>query len=207
MYSFQANVGNRSYHVYKDTEWKPVQINQLLFRKNLMQHRCNIDKIGLATVVHIPCELSKFVFFSLQDGTVSGTIVDTKHKVSSIPEGGLEILCLLNFTHPCKEILDRMKEFVKKQLPRCKKSFKFDHTRSGSNNEERILAELDQDDEEKTRESNQPPEHSSKKNCKYNKKEKKRNNHSFLLINLFTCYSLNVFVNFKFFVFFLSTRS
>ena len=80
-----------------------------------MQHRCNIDKIGLATVVHIPCELSKFVFFSLQDGTVSGTIVDTKHKVSSIPEGGLEILCLLNFTHPCKEILDRMKEFVKKQ--------------------------------------------------------------------------------------------
>ena len=173
MYFFQANVGNRGYHVYKDTEWKPIQVNQLLFRKNLMQHRCNIDKIGLATIVHIPCELSRIVFFSLQDGTVSGTIVHTKHKVSSIPEGGLEILCLLNFTHPCKEILDRMKGFVKKQLPRCKKSFKLDHACSGSNNEERILAELDQDDEEKTRESNQPPEHSSKRIVNIIRKKKK----------------------------------
>ena len=42
-----------------------------------------------------------------------------------------------------------MKGFLKKQLPRCKEAFKFHDTTSGSNNEERILAELDQDDEEK----------------------------------------------------------
>ena len=49
-------------------------------------------------------------------GAVSGTVVYTKHKVSLIPEGGPEIPCLFNFTHSCKEILDKMKGFVEKQL-------------------------------------------------------------------------------------------
>ena len=83
---------------------------------------------------------------------MSGTIVDTKHKVSQILEGGLEITCLLNSTHPCKETLNKMKGFIEKQLSTFKKSFKFDEDAcSGSDEKEVILAESHQDDEEKTR--------------------------------------------------------
>ena len=45
MYSFQANVGSRGYHVYKDTEWKPIYVNQLITvskKKKIMQRRCNM---------------------------------------------------------------------------------------------------------------------------------------------------------------------
>ena len=69
---------------------------------------------------------------------------------------------------------------------------------------------MDQDDGEKNWESNEPPKQSSykqsnKENFKYNNEEKKENNHSWWLINLFTCYSLCVFLNFKFsFLFFLN---
>ena len=30
MNSFQANVVSRGYHVYKDSEWKPIYVNQLI---------------------------------------------------------------------------------------------------------------------------------------------------------------------------------
>ena len=57
-----------------------------------------------------------FVCFFLQVGNaVSGAAVDTKHKVSLIP-GGLETPCLLHFTYPCKEMLDKMKGLVVSNL-------------------------------------------------------------------------------------------
>ena len=102
------------------------------------------------------------------------TIVDTKNKVSQIPEGGLEI-SKLNSTYPCQV----MKGFVEKQLSRFQKSFKFDEDAcSGSNEGEVILLESDQNDKEKIRESNKTSEQSSCKesnrvNCKSNSKEKK----------------------------------
>ena len=90
---------------------------------------------------------------------MSATVVDTKHKVSLIPQGGFEKPCLLNFTHPCQEMLDKMKGFAEKQLSRSKESFKFDEDPcSGNDDEERILAESDQDDEEETQENNELPE-------------------------------------------------
>lgn len=50
------------------------------------------------TVGHIP---SRFVFFSLQvGGAMSGIVVDTKHKVSPIPESGIEIACFAKFYSP-----------------------------------------------------------------------------------------------------------
>ena len=72
-----------------------------------------------------------------------------------------------------------MKGFVEKQLSKFQKSFKFDEDAcSGSNKEEVILPESDQNDKEKIRESNETPEQSSYKesnrvNCKSNSKEKK----------------------------------
>lgn len=110
---------------------------------------------------------------------MSSTVVDAEHKISPIPEGGLKIPFWLNFIHPCLEILGNVKEFVKKQLSKSKKSFKYDEDAcSSSDDEERILAESDQYDDRKIRESNEPPEQSSKKqfnkeNCKSNNEQKK----------------------------------
>ena len=71
-------------------------------------------------------------------------MVDAEHKISPIPEGGLKIPFWLNFIHPCQEILGNVKEFVKKQLSKSKKSFKYDEDAcSSSDDEERILAESD----------------------------------------------------------------
>ena len=110
---------------------------------------------------------------------MSRTVVDAEHKISPIPECGLKIPFWLNFIHPCQEILGNVKEFVKKQLSKSKKSFKYDEDAcSSSDDEERILAESDQYDDRKIRESNEPPEQSSKKqfnkeNCKSNNEQKK----------------------------------
>ena len=67
-----------------------------------------------------------FFLLLLVDSGMSGTVVVAKHKILLIPESFHKIPCLLNFTHPCKEISHKMKGFVKKQLSSLKKSFKFD---------------------------------------------------------------------------------
>ena len=48
---------------------------------------------------------------------MSGTVVNIKHKESSIPEGGIERPCFRNF-YPCKEILYKIKGFVENRLSR-----------------------------------------------------------------------------------------
>ena len=99
---------------------------------------------------------------------MSGTVVVAKHKIFLIPESCHKIPCLLNFTHPCKEISHKIKGFVKKQLSSLKKILQirlryFSNSSSGSDDEEGVLAGSDQDDEEKTRESNEPPKQASNK--------------------------------------------
>ena len=95
--------------------------------------------------------ISKVFFLLLQvGGAVSSTVVDTKHTASSAPESVFETPCLLNFSHLCKEILGKMKGLLEKHLSNSKEYFKFDKdTFGGSNDEEEILTESDQDDEEK----------------------------------------------------------
>lgn len=127
MYSFQASIGSRAYQVHKDTKWKPIYVNQLIavsreINATLMQHSpycCRITrhKIGPVTVGHIPHELLQFVFSFLQEGdTVSGTVVDTKHQESLIPEEGLEIPCLLNFIHHCKKNIKKDERICQKAV-------------------------------------------------------------------------------------------
>ena len=95
MYSFQANVGSRGYHVYKNTEWKPTFVNQLM-------------------TIEV-----RFLFLPV-GGAPGGVLyykvpLHTKHKASLFPSD-FEITCLLNFTQICKEILDKMKRFVVSNL-------------------------------------------------------------------------------------------
>ena len=59
------------------------------------------NKIGPLSVGHILREISEFVYFFLPErGAICETAVDTKPRISWIPEGDLEIKLLLHFTYP-----------------------------------------------------------------------------------------------------------
>ena len=50
-----------------------------------------LDKIRPITVGHIPREISRDIFYFLQEGgSVTGSVADIYHPVSPIPEGVLE---------------------------------------------------------------------------------------------------------------------
>ena len=150
MHSFPADIGRRGYHVYKDSSWKSIHVNELVAvlketdNKSLQidPYCCRItitraDKIGPVTVGHIPRELSRFVYFFLHvGGAVSGTVVDTIPCVSLIPEGGLEIKLLLHFTHPVERILEKMKDLTNKQLARLEETFNFNKRYSENDDDE-----------------------------------------------------------------------
>ena len=80
--------------------------------------------------------------------------METEPRISPIPERGLEIKLLLNFTHPVERILNRMKERVVKQLSRLQDTFQLSSVDEEDENEDNtyddnvILAESDQDEEE-----------------------------------------------------------
>ena len=137
MYSFSAEVGSRGYHVYRNTSWNQICVNKAVVvykEKNIVSIQIDpyccaititlVGKIDPVTVGHIPREIFRFVYFHLHEqGAISGTVVDTEPQISPISEGGLEIKLLLNFTHPVKRILNRMKELVLTQLSRLEDTF------------------------------------------------------------------------------------
>ena len=89
-----------------------------------------------------------------EQDAISGTVVDTEPRISLIPEGGLEIKLLLNFTHPVERILNRMKELVVKQLSRLEDTFQLSSGDEEDENEDNrygdnaIIAKSDQHEEE-----------------------------------------------------------
>ena len=89
-----------------------------------------------------------------EQDAISGTVVDTEPRISLIPEGGLEIKLLLNFTHPVERILNRMKELVVKQLPRLEDTFQLssgdeeDEHEDNTYGDNAIIAKSDQHEEE-----------------------------------------------------------
>ena len=65
-----------------------------------------VDRIGPVTVRHHPKELSRFIFYFIQEGgSVTGTVASTTRRISPIPEGWLEVPILMHFTHENKAIL------------------------------------------------------------------------------------------------------
>ena len=161
MYSFQANIGSRGYHVDKDIEWKLIYVNHLItvskeINATSMEHdpyccKVNIqrrdkkqNRFRYSRTYSIEV---RFLFLKV-GSAVSGTAVDGKHKVSLILGSGLEIPSLLNFTHHCKEILDKMEWFTEKQLPRSTEPFRFSED-TCSSSDKGIFTESDQNNEEK----------------------------------------------------------
>ena len=75
---------------------------------------------------------------------MTGTVMDTVPKVSPISEGGLGVPLLLHFTHPKKRIIEKMKEFVNKQITRLEDEIEL----HDDDDIEEMVAEVDFDVEE-----------------------------------------------------------
>ena len=125
VYSFQATVAARGYHFYKNTTWDQdkvgdkvlVEIERDKKPKEIDPYCCSIRTSvnqHTKTVVHIPREISRHVYFFLKDeyGHIDGTVKSIDNRPSPIPAGGLEIPLTLNFKCPRHITHTKLKEFM-----------------------------------------------------------------------------------------------
>ena len=168
MHSFSAEVGSRGYHVYRETSWRNIHLHQhvvVLKEVNNISididpYCCRItikrvDRIGPVTVGHVPRELSRFIFYFIQEGgSVTGTVASTTPRISPIPEGGLEVPILMHFTHENKAISSKMEILGRKHVEKMKKNFDVEtlaeeNFSENSPEENPTCAEEDEEKEEK----------------------------------------------------------
>ena len=136
MHSFSTDVSSRRYHVYHEASLKNIHLHQhVVVLKEVnnisidIDPYCRItikraDRIGSVTVGHVPRELSRFIFYFIQEGgSVTGTVASTTPRISPIPEGGLEVPILMHFTHENKAISSKMEILVRMQVEKMKKTF------------------------------------------------------------------------------------
>ena len=120
MQLFSAEVGSKGYHVYCKTSCRNIHLHQhVVVLKEVNSISINIDprittkrvdRIGPVLVGHVPRELSRFIFYFIQEeGSVTGTVASTTPKISPIPEGGLEVPILMHFTLKTKLLLRKWK--------------------------------------------------------------------------------------------------
>ena len=150
MESFSAEVGSRGYHVYRNDNWTNIAVHQQVtvlketdpVSKGYDPYCCKItvvriDRIGPVTVGHIPRELSRFVHYFLHEGgSITGIVVSTQHRVSPIPEGGLEIPIQMTFSHRSKHITNKMKTLVDTQVAKMAETFRMDDERDDDDDDE-----------------------------------------------------------------------
>ena len=116
MHIYEAKIASRGYHIFMNTTWTrayigenikvEIETNSESIRRD--PYACAIRKTDRffanvsETVGNIPRELSRHIyhFILYERGTVSGTVVSTQYRPSSIPAGGLEIPLLLRFECP-----------------------------------------------------------------------------------------------------------
>ena len=106
---------SRGYHHYKVTTWtdiydgEKVTIHRETNDVSLQHDRyaCAVKRIKdgrgylvpqLVTVGHIPLEVSKLChYFMCHGGEIYGVVEDSRHRLSPIPSGGLEVKLKLTF--------------------------------------------------------------------------------------------------------------
>ena len=114
-----------------------------------------VDRIEPVTVGPVPRELSRFIFYFIQEeGSVTGTVASTTPRILPITGGGLEVLILMHITHENKAISSKMEILVRKQVEKMKKTFyvgtlAVDKFSENSLEENTTCAEEDQKKEEK----------------------------------------------------------
>ena len=112
MYSFQAKIGARGFHVYKNLAWSnakqgyfgAVEIETDKELKKIDPYCCAIKAMvdippRLKTVGHVPREISRDIFYFLKEknGKVDGFVYSMQSQPSPIPAGGLEIPLKVTF--------------------------------------------------------------------------------------------------------------
>ena len=127
VYTFQAKIAARGYHVYKNLAWSnakqgdfvTVEIQTDKESKIIDTYCCAIKAMvdippRLKTVGHVPREISRHIFFFLKEenGKVDGFIYSTQYKPSPIPAGGLEIPLKLTFKSPNFMTHQKMEDFM-----------------------------------------------------------------------------------------------
>ena len=86
-----------------------------------------VDRIWPVTVSHVPRELSRYIFYFIQEGgSVTGTVSSTTPRIPPIPEDGLVVPILMHFTLENKVISSKMEILVKKQVEKMKTTFNVD---------------------------------------------------------------------------------
>ena len=114
-----------------------------------------VDRTRPVTVGHVPRELSRFIFYFIQEGGwVTGTVATTTSRTSPIPEGRLEVPILMHFTHENKVISTEREILLRKQVEKMKKTFDVktlaeENFSENSPEENPTCAEEDEEKEEK----------------------------------------------------------
>ena len=125
IYSFQAIVAARGYHIYKNTTWNQTKVGDKVLieiendkKSKEIDPFCCLIRIlvnkQIKIVGHIPREISCHVYVFLKDqrGKIDGTVKSIGYRPSPTPALGLEIPLTLNFICPCYIIHTKMKEFM-----------------------------------------------------------------------------------------------
>ena len=115
MNSFSVPGIIRRYHVYQRI-WTPfVWEKATIAREPGNQHDlyavAMLEDQTLCTVGHLPCEISKACsFFIRRNGVIDVEVTGPRQK-SAIPDMGMEIPCLLSFTHTDPQLLQKAKNW------------------------------------------------------------------------------------------------
>ena len=103
-YNFQATIAPRGYHVYKETPWSNVIVNEKVKTEiattrssiAIYPYACAVkarEKYfdGWKTVGHVPREISPYIYFFIkkENEKVTGNVKSLNYKLSPIPSGGL----------------------------------------------------------------------------------------------------------------------
>ena len=123
--------------LYRETSWRNMYLHQhvvVLKEVNnifidIDPYCCRItikrvDRIGPVTVGPVPRELSRFIFYFIQQGgLVTGTVASTTPRILPITGGGLEVPILMHITHENKAISSEMEILVRKQVEKNEENF------------------------------------------------------------------------------------
>ena len=107
METFQKESRVRGYHVYKE-HWEAAVGEELECQR---ERRNGADAYAVAAVRegsvvgHVPCRISRVCSLFIRRGGVIRCCITGRRRYSSdLPQGGLEIPCLLSFEGEAKEI-------------------------------------------------------------------------------------------------------
>ena len=111
----------RGFHYYQK-DWKP-SVNDILTFCHEKDNPHDPFAVAIKgklkstvapiTVGHVPIEISRFVFFSLERGcNYSAEVLEKKPSRSPLQQGGLEIKCRVRVTCTNQELLEMLKGFI-----------------------------------------------------------------------------------------------